>query len=515
MEIDSKPLKKEVHAYTSENLKRRTIQGGFVAIGSRGATFLLRTGSMVVMARLLMPEEFGLVGMVTAVTGVLGLFKDAGLSAVTVQRATISDEQVSTLFWINLAVGVGLAVISLGVAPILVAFYGEPRLYWVTVVLSTGFVVNGASQQHQALLQRQMRFVAMSVIDILTWLVGIAVGITMALSGFGYWALVGMTVSIPVVCAVCVWIVTSWIPGMPRKRVGTGSMLRFGGTVTLNGLILYLAYNVDKVLLGRIWGAASLGVYGRAYQLINLPTEQLNSAIGSVAVPALSRLQEDPKRLRTFFLKGYALVLALTVPMTIACGLLADDMIYVLLGSKWMGAAAIFRLLAPTVFTLALLNPLGWLLWSTGMVRRSLNIALVMAPVIIAGFIAGLRFGPNGVALGYSIAMMLLVVPIIGWAIQGSVISRLDVLQAVKRPCLSGIVAGIITFVLQLVLRETLPPVPRLLLEGVVLLGSYLWILLYVMGQKDMYLDLFRELRSRPTDGKEVPPSTFSTSTPD
>ena len=175
----------------AEDLKRRTVQGGFVAIGSQGAKILLRMGSMVVMARLLVPEEFGIVGMVTAVTGILGMFIDLGLSSVTIQRSDITEEQISTLFWINMAVGATLGILSFAIAPVLVSFYREPRLFWVTAALGVGFVFNGASQQHNALLQRQMRFVALSVIEILTLLASIAVGIAMALGGFGYWALAG------------------------------------------------------------------------------------------------------------------------------------------------------------------------------------------------------------------------------------------------------------------------------------------------------------------------------------
>jgi PST family polysaccharide transporter len=132
-------------------------------------------------------------------------------------------------------------------------------------------------------------------------------------------------------------------------------------------------------VLGRFWGVDALGIYGRAYQLINIPTDNLNSAAGEVAFSALSRLQDDPGRLRSYFLKGYSLVLALTLPGTIACALFADDMIFVLLGPKWMAAAPIFRLLAPTILVFAVVNPLAWLLCSLGLVGRSLKMGLAPA----------------------------------------------------------------------------------------------------------------------------------------
>ncbi len=136
-------------------------------------------------------------------------------------------------------------------------------------------------------------------------------------------------------------------------------MMHFGGTLTLNGLVVYIATNFEKILLGRFWGVDAVGLYGRAYQLINIPTENLNSAAGEVAFSALSRLQHDPHRLKKYFLKGYSLVLALTLPITIACALFADDIILVLLGPKWKAAATILRLLAPTMLVFAIANPSG------------------------------------------------------------------------------------------------------------------------------------------------------------
>src|SRR5258708_10378461 len=145
-------------------------------------------------------------------------------------------------------------------------------------------------------------------------------------------------------------------------------MVRFGGTLTLINVVVYFAYNFEKVLLGRFWGADALGLYGRSYQLINIPTDNLNSAAGEVAFSALSQVRNDPSRLRNYFLKGYSLILALTIPITIAVALFADDLIFVLLGPKWRDSAEIFRLLSPTILVFALINPLAWLLHSLGMV---------------------------------------------------------------------------------------------------------------------------------------------------
>jgi PST family polysaccharide transporter len=480
-----------------DNLKGKTIRGGFLAICSQPVKFLFRTVSLVLLARILVPEEFGLVGMVTAVTGVIGMFKDAGLSAITVQRPVITDEQVSTLFWINMAVGAILVGLSISLAPVLVSFYREPRLFWVTVALGSGFIFNAAATQHQALLRRHMRYAELVGIDVISLLVSVAVGIAMAVGGFGYWSLVGMQVVLPVANAVFVWVAFPWIPGLPRRNIGIRSMLNFGGTVTLNSLVIYLAYSADKILLGRYWGPAALGTYGRSFQLFNMPIDQLNGANDWVAFPVLSRLQGDPDRFRKYFLKGYSLVLALTIPFVIGCAVFAEEMIIVLLGPKWKDAAAILRLLTPTGLAFALINPFGPLLMARGQVGRSLKMALVIAPVLITGYVAGLRYGPEGVALGSSAGMTLLIVPMIAWAKHGTSISTRDIFRSLRQPFLSGVVAAVATLLFKYYFGPTWSPYASLLVGGSVLIVSYLWLLLYIMGQKDMYLDLLREIKKR------------------
>jgi O-antigen/teichoic acid export membrane protein len=480
-----------------EDLKERVLRGGFAKVCAQGANYTLRIGSLVVMARLLSPKDFGLVGMVTAFTGVLSLFRDFGLSAATVQQVDVTDNQVSTLFWINILVGVLLALLTTAMAPVAVAFYHEPRLFWVTIALGIAFVFNAAGVQHSALLQRQMRFAALATIDVICWVVSTSVGITMAAVGFKYWALVAAAVSPQLVGSLCMWLTTGWIPGRPRTGVGLHSMIRFGSGLTLTGLIVYVAYNFEKVLLGRFWGADAVGLYGRAYQLSNIPIDNLNSAVGEVAFSALSRVRNDPPRFRNYFLKGYSLVLALTIPITIAVALFAPELISILLGPKWKEAAPIFRLLAPTILMFALINPIGWLVFSLGMVGRSLKVALVLAPLVISGYVMGLPYGPKGVALAYSAVMVLWVVPHIAWGVHGTAVSLRDIALTASRPFVSGIVAGAVTFGAQYLWGQSLSALPKLILGAAVLLSVYVGMLFYVMGQKSLYLKLFRDIRGR------------------
>ncbi len=124
---------------------------------------------------------------------------------------------------------------------------------------------------------RQMRFTALAVINVVSLAVGIAIAIYGAKAGYGYWALVSMSITPSIIATIGLWLTTGWVPGMPRKRAGIRSMMRFGGSLTLINLLVYAAYNADKVMIGRFWGADAIGIYGRAYQIINIPTDNLNS----------------------------------------------------------------------------------------------------------------------------------------------------------------------------------------------------------------------------------------------
>lgn len=487
-----------------QDLKQRALRGGLAKVISQIVTLLLRTCTLMIMARLLDPKDFGLVGMVTAMIGIFSVFRDFGLSAAAVQRATITPEQSSTLFWINLLVGATLSLLTMSLGPFVAHFYHQPHLVEVTAVLATAFFFNAAGVQHTSLLERQMRFVTLSVIDMLSLFISTSTGILMALHGCGYWSLVATTTVTPLIYSISVWIIARWIPGRPHRRMGILSMMRFGGTLTLNGLVMYLALNLDKILIGRFCGVEALGIYGRAYQLINIPTDNLNSAAGGVAFAALSRLQHDPERMRSYFLKGYSFVLSLTVPIAIVCGLFANDMIHVFLGAKWGSAVPIFRLLVPTTVGLAILVPIGWLLSACGLVGRGLKISLMLAPLLIAGYAIGLHWGPAGVAVAYSSVMALSVIPILAWAVRGTPVVLRDLLLAMGRPILSGIVAAAIAFGLQMLWGGVLSPLLRLVAGVVAVTCVYAWMLIYVMQQKQLYGEIIKGFLGKTTTEEQL-----------
>jgi O-antigen/teichoic acid export membrane protein len=477
----------------TDDLKQKVVQSGTARLCGQVTNFVLRLAFLTIMARILSPEEFGLVAMVVVVTGFYGLLTSAGLSSATVQRVTVTDMQISTLFWVNMLIGAALSALCLATAPVLVAFYHEPRLTWVTAAMAAGFLVNAAGVQHIALLQRDLRFVALTLIEVLSQVASMATGIALAVAGFGYWALVAAALVGPGVMTVLAWITTGWIPGRPHRDAEILSMLRFGGVVTIQSVLNYAAQNIDKVLLGRFQGANTLGIYGRAYQLVTMPMTNLNAAVGWVAFSALSRIQDDPRRYRSYFLKGYSVVVSLAVPILVFAAVFADDTVRVVLGAQWTDASPIFQLLAPAGLAVALIEPpMYWLLHSLGMVGRSLRITCATGGLTLVACIAGLPHGATGIASAYSIVLSLWLVPCLAWCVHGTPVRLSDLFHTTWGPLLGSAVASAVAFV---AVSDFSQPLVRLLLGGALMCCGYFAIVWFIFRQRDFYLGLVKDLR--------------------
>jgi len=493
----AEPTKGPVAIPASSEFKQKTVRGGALTMLGQGVGMVIQISTTVILARLLLPTDYGLQSMVLTLTAFFSLFKDAGLSVASVQREDLTNDQVSTLFWINIGLGTLLTILVAAAAPLLAAFYKEPRVLWLTVASASIFFFNSLSIQHRALLDRSMRFATNAKIDILCSCVSAFIAIGMAALKFGYWSLICQNISLPLIGTIAVWIAMPWVPGKPRWTPELKSMVRFGGTVTLNSVVVYVAYNVEKILLGRYWGAAPLGIYGRAYQLATLPVQQLIGAVHPIAFSVLSRMQKERERLHGAYLKSLSLIVSLTIPVVISSGLFANEIVAVVLGKKWAEAAPVLRLLAPTVMFLALVNPFSWFLRATGQVRRSLNTAFLICPVVILGIVAGLRYGPRGVAFGYSSAMVLLFVPVVKWATYGTGITTRAYWNAIKRPLCAGFLGGLAAWLLREWYANKLESLPLLVLELTISCVVYAGVLLFVMGDKDFYFDLAKQILPR------------------
>ena len=397
------------------NLGGRAARGGVVAITSQGLKFIVTLAATSVMARLLTPQDYGLIGMVAFVTGFVSMYKDLGLSAATIQKSEINSEQISTLFWVNVCLSLAITLLTIALAPLVAWFYGEPRLTAITVVISIGFLIIGLTVQHEALLRRQMRYLALAAIGLSSVVMGYVVGILMAWRGFSYWALVGSQLAVIITGTALTLSLCRWVPGLPKRHTGVRSMIKFGGNLTGFTTINYFSRNLDNLLIGRFAGAQQLGLYSRAYQLMLLPIEQINEPVTSVAVPSLSRLMDSPDAYRRAYLRMLEKIAMLTMPGVVLMILTSDWIIHIFLGPQWVGAVRIFVILGISALFQPIANTTGWLLISQGRTHDMLKWGLISGPIIIASFLIGLPWGAVGVAASYACARVCVVDPLLYW----------------------------------------------------------------------------------------------------
>jgi polysaccharide transporter, PST family len=393
------------------NLKGRTVSSSVVTILAQFTQFVLMLGSTMILARLLAPQDFGLVAMVTTIIGFFRIFNEAGLSTATVQREGITHAQVSNLFWTNLALGSAISLLLAMSAPVVAWFYREPQLIKITLALCITFVFTTSSVQHLALLKRQMRFKLVALIQVSAAVAGIFTGITMASLKFGYWSLVGMQIATPLVAFLITWTVSSWRPQLPTRRAGTGPLLSFGANLTASSFLWSLAKGSDGLLIGRFYGPASIGLYSRAAALIARPMEQFLPPIESVFVPMLSRLQAQPERYRRIVLQSYEVIAITSFLLGGLLLALAHPITLVVLGPKWEKATPIFAALSVLTTSLPISNVVSWLLTSQGRGKDFLRLSAISSSVAVASFLAGLSFGPVGVAISYSASSLLILLP--------------------------------------------------------------------------------------------------------
>jgi len=389
-------------------------------LASQAGQFLMQAISTVVLARLLTPADFGLVAMVTAITGMATAFVDLGLTEATIQRKEISHNQVSTLFWINVAFGLALMLVTAALAPVFVWFYGEPRLKNITVLLSLSFLISGLRSQHDALLKRQMRFAALAIRDVAMYVVAVPVAIIMALRGAGYWVLITLPLLLNSTQMLLSWFMVNWRPGLPRRDPEVGSMVTFGRNVAGSCVIYQVNRNADNALIGWYWGAAPLGLYSRAYNLLMLPVRQLTVPVGAVVIPAFSRIQDDAERYARYYLRAANLLMWIGAPLFGFLAVAAEPVIVLILGQQWRESAPVFQILAISAVAQLLLESTIWLLVSRGQSKRLLKLLLVISPIIVASFALGLPFGIKGVALSCSLVFLALLPWILQFAFRGT-----------------------------------------------------------------------------------------------
>lgn len=382
-------------------------RGAGVTLGTQLVRALLQMASVVVLARLLTPADFGLVAMVAAVIGIAEIVRDFGLSSAAVQAPVLTDDERTNLFWVNVALGVACAAAAVAARPAIVALYGEERLSPVVLALSSVFVLSGLNAQFRTELTRRLGFRALAASDVIAQVCGIAVGVTLAVAGAGLWAIVAQQITAAAVAAAVNALTCPWSPGLPRRGVSLRRFFRYGGGVLGTQAVGYVTKNVDNVALGAIWGAGPLGLYSRAYQLLMTPLNQINAPMTRVALPVLSRVQHDDEVFLRYLGRAQLVGCYLTATVFAVAAGLAGPVVLLLFGPRWSAVAPIFAVLAVGGVFRAVSQLAYWIYLSRGRTGAQLRQESVTRPLMVLVILAGLPWGAVGVAAGHSVAYLL------------------------------------------------------------------------------------------------------------
>ncbi len=392
-------------------LKGIAIRSAGITITERIIEYAINTISVIILARILTPTDFGLVAMVASIAGIFGIFRDLGISDITVQAAELNQTQVSTLFWVNALFNGAIALILIASSPLISKFYREPKLIGITILYSLSFIFVGLSTQHFALLKRSMRFGQIAIIGITSTILSVIIAIIMAASGFGYWSIIVKQVTLGLFITLGAWACLSWKPGRPVFTKEIWRMIGMGLNIVGFFVLNYFVLNIDKTIIGWRLDADQLGYYDRAFQLAIMPISLLAMPLHSVAVSTLSKLKNELDKYIKYYLNSLLALNFIGIPVSAFLFLKSDDIVYLLLGPKWAFTEKLFKIFSVGIWAGITYGTHGWLHISLGRTDRWLKWGLISAPCFVASYFIGINWGPTGVAGAYTIILVALVFP--------------------------------------------------------------------------------------------------------
>ena len=391
--------------------REKTLRGLSWSVVSQIGTQILQFVFAIILARLLSPREFGLIGMVMIFTGFAGLFSDLGLGSALVQKQGITEKHKSSVFWLNIGIGALLTVAFVGGAPLLGEFYDEPLLVPITMVFGINFFISGLSSVHKTLYRKKIDFKSLAIVQIVGTALASAIGIWMAYTGFGVWSLVVKGLASSILSAILLWFLSPWRPRFTFDWEATKELMKFSLNLLGERSINYWVRRVDDLLIGKVLGSDALGLYTKAYGVMLLPTRQISGVVSSVMFPSLSTIQEDTEHVRRVFFRMTRTIALITFPMMLGLLAVSESFVIGVFGGQWSEMIPILQVFCVIGLLQSVGTLKGNLFLSQGRSDLMFRLGLFMKPILITGIVVGLQWGVNGVAYGYAGAVMIVTYP--------------------------------------------------------------------------------------------------------
>ncbi|MGE3783145.1 MAG: MOP flippase family protein [Alphaproteobacteria bacterium] len=484
---------------------RRLVARGVLWTGAGTiARQVLQLATSLVLARLLTPDSFGIIGMAMVFVGVAEIMVDFGLQQAIVQAPRPRAALFSSCFWLSGGVGIVAALLLCALAPVIAALYQEPQIAALLPFLGLNLFIATLSTVPRALLQREMNFGVLTRLAFVAGLLGATTGCTIAALGGGVWSLIGQPLASSLAGTVMTFAACRWRPDFTFSTTDLSGVIRFGGGVFGAALLNYLNRNADNFLIGFFLGAGALGYYNIAYQMMLLPLAYVSSSLGTVMYPALVQLQDDLTRYKRAYLRTCSAIAFVAFPMMAGLFVVADQFVPVVLGSKWAPATTVLKILCPLGLVQSIATTVGLIYTSTGHTKTLFLWTLGATPFIVLSFAVGLPWGIEGIAISYSVVFYIVAYVSfrIAFRIIGLTIGSL--LSALWRPLACALAMAGAVFVLDHVaVAGVLSDLPRLAAN--VMSGGLIYLMLSLMINRHQLNELMQIGRSAIGAAPDIP----------
>ncbi len=391
----------------SDSIGSRILSGLAWKAGSQVTLQITRMLVALTLARLLAPDQWGVAAMALVFSGFVIVFTDNALGTALIQRRELLPGDRSTVFWINAGVGLLLMLVGVAISGPLADFYDEPQVRLLFVVLSVSFLVNSLGTTQAALLVRDMEFRLLELRLIIATVAGAVVAIVVALKGFGAWAIVTQQLTEAVISTVLLWRFSPWHPSATFSVDSIRRLGRFAGNVFAENLLYQGGRSGVYLMVGRFLGAASLGTYALATNVILTPFSRIGAPLQQIFLPAFSTMQDDPSRMAAMWIRVTRLVAAVAAPALVGLIIIAPDFVNVVLGPRWSAATPVIQILALVGLIQALQTLNGEILLAMNRSGTLLRFTILWFAATLAAVAVGLHWGLLGVATCYAVATVL------------------------------------------------------------------------------------------------------------
>ena len=389
------------------NLKKKTITGltwsGAAQVVKQFSQFII----VAILARLLSPDDFGLLGMATVFTYFISIFNEMGISSALIQKQDLSDIHYSSVFWLNIVTGILLTVVTIVIAPLISDFYDKPMLLNILKVISVSFIVASVGVVQQTILTQKMEFRKLAVIEISSLIVGGVIGIGCAYKGLGVWSLVFQLVAFTATNALLLWSFSEWRPKFLFSLNAIKDIFHFSMNMTGFTVVNYFSRNIDYLLIGKFLGAQALGYYTLAYKLMIYPLMNVSWVISKVMFPAFSQIQGNLQKVRDAYTRMIKAISLVTFPMMLVLFVITNEFIVIFFGGKWQPVIPLIRILCFCGIIQSINTTVGNIILSQGRAALQLKLGIIGTIVISLAIVVGLQWGIYGVALSYTIIYFL------------------------------------------------------------------------------------------------------------